>query len=113
MIQPLSPFLTAPTPTAAKGDPEKIASTAGEFEALLIGSLLKSMREAGGAGWLGTGDDKSSESLMELAEQQLAQMMAAQGGLGLARVVAQGLTQESGGQAAAEPSTNTNPSGSR
>jgi flagellar protein FlgJ len=82
-----------PSLPAERNDPQRIQATAGEFEALLIGSLLKSMREAGSSGWLGTGDDKASESLMEIAEQQLARVMATQGGLGLARMVVQGLAQ--------------------
>ncbi|MBI4876737.1 MAG: hypothetical protein HY822_19040 [Acidobacteria bacterium] len=77
-------------------NPEKIRAAAGEFEALLIGSLLKSMREAGSSGWLGGGQDQASDSLLEIAEQQMARLMAAQGGLGLARLVASGLSPAPG-----------------
>jgi Rod binding domain-containing protein len=80
-----------PSSPAGRNDPQRTQAAAGEFEALLIGSLLKSMREAGSSGWLGTGEDQASESLMEIAEQQLARVMAAQGGLGLARLVVRGL----------------------
>lgn len=73
--------------------PERIEETARQFEALLISQLMKSMREAG-AGWLGTGDDPTATSAMELAEEQFAQALASQGGLGLARLVATGLTKE-------------------
>lgn len=75
-------------------DPRKVRAAAGEFEALLIGSLLRSMREAGSGGWMGSGQEQASDSLMEIAEQQMARLMAAQGGLGLARLVTQGLTQD-------------------
>jgi Rod binding domain-containing protein len=92
MIAGLPPLLVTPT-AAGRDDPQRTQAAAGEFEALLIGSLLKSMREAGSSGWLGTGEDQTSESLLELAEQQLAQLMAAQGGLGLARLVVQGLSR--------------------
>ena len=51
-------------------DPSRIEKTASEFESLLITQLLQSMRTE--SGWLGTGEDSSSASLIELAEQQLA-----------------------------------------
>jgi Rod binding domain-containing protein len=110
--------LLAPSATPAdRNDPKKVAAAAGEFEALLIGSLLKSMREAGSSGWLGTGDDKASESLMEIAEQQLSQVLASQGGLGLSRLISQGLVAAStASQDAAQPApaaAKTNSSGGR
>jgi Rod binding domain-containing protein len=70
--------------------PEKIAGVAKQFEALMIGQVLKSAREASGGGWLGSGDDQNDQSgspLMELAEQGLSQAMAAHGGLGIAKMV--------------------------
>jgi Rod binding domain-containing protein len=69
----------------------KVKDAASQFEALLIGQLLKTAREAGGSGWLGTGEDHAGETALELAEQHFAQVMAAQGGLGLARLVLTGL----------------------
>ncbi len=70
--------------------PEKIASVAKQFEALMIGQVLKSAREASGGGWLGSDDDQNDQSgspLMELAEQGLSQAMAAHGGMGIAKMV--------------------------
>jgi Rod binding domain-containing protein len=61
----------------------------------MIGELLKSMRESGAGGWLGTGDDQAGAQAMELAEEQLAQTLAQQGGFGLARLVVTGLKKES------------------
>ena len=49
---------------AQHDDPEKIRKAASQFEALLIGQMLKSMRDSEG-GWLGTGADDSSSSAME------------------------------------------------
>lgn len=71
--------------------PERIKQTAGQFESILIGMMLKSMRESSGGGWLGTGDDQALSSLSDLAEQQVAQALAASGGFGLAEMVVQGL----------------------
>ena len=62
-----------------------------EFESLLVTHLLKTAREAGG--WLGTGSDRSMDSMMEFAEEQLSKLLVAQGGLGLTRAVMDGLQQ--------------------
>ena len=82
-------------------DPKRIADAAQQFESLLIAQLLKSMRGSGADGWLGTGDDQAGAQALDLAEEQMAQALARQGGLGLAHVVAQGLQRES--QPAAGP----------
>jgi len=85
-------------------DAQSIQAVAGQFEALLVGQLLRSMREAGGSGWLGCGDDEAGAGLMELAEQHLASAIAASGGLGLAALVEKGLQAAAAG---ASPPTAT------
>lgn len=57
-----------------------------QFEAILITQLLRSGRSEGGEGWMGAGEDQSSASIVEMAEEQLAAVLAASGGLGLARM---------------------------
>ena len=74
----------------------KIEKAAKQFESLLIGQIMKSMHEAGSSGWMGGGDDQAGEAAMELAEEQFAQALASRGGLGLARLIMQGLTARSG-----------------
>ncbi len=76
-------------------DPNKVKGAAKQFEALLIGQMMKSMRESEG-GWLGTGDDDSSNSAMEYGQEIFAQSMAQSGGLGLADMIAKGLQKSSG-----------------
>ncbi len=49
------------------------------------------MRESGEGGWLGTGEDQAGATMMEVAEEHLAQVLASQGGLGLANLVVEGL----------------------
>jgi len=91
-IHPVSPNI-AITPnegTRPKDDPERVKDAARQFEALLIGQMLKSMRDAEG-GWLGTGEDKASASGMDYAQEMFAQALSANGGLGLARKVSGGL----------------------
>jgi Rod binding domain-containing protein len=74
----------------------KIEKAAKQFESLLIGQIMKSMHEAGSSGWMGGGEDQAGEAAMELAEEQFAQALASRGGLGLARLIMQGLTARSG-----------------
>jgi len=76
---------------SAKTDtPGKISGTAKQFEALMVGQMLKSAREASGGGWLGNEndqDDQTGSLVMEMAEQGLSQAIAAHGGLGIAKMV--------------------------
>ncbi len=73
-------------------DQKKVGEAAQQFEALLIGQMLKGMRNAEG-GWLGTGEDEASSSAMEYGEEVFAQSLSANGGLGLAKLVVAGLEQ--------------------
>lgn len=77
-----------------KASAEAIHAAATEFEALLVGQMLRAMREAGGGGWLGGDEHDAAFSLMEMAEQCFATALAAQGGLGLARLVEQSLSSQ-------------------
>jgi peptidoglycan hydrolase FlgJ len=72
-------------------DPAKVKLAATQFEALLIAQMLKSMRAASSDGWLGAGEDQAGMSMMEMGEECMAEMMAQQGGLGLASMVMRGL----------------------
>jgi peptidoglycan hydrolase FlgJ len=75
--------------------PSKIADAAKQFEALMLGQILKTARESSDGGWLGTGDDHSGELALELGEQQFAQAMSSRGGLGIAKLVTAGLDRHS------------------
>lgn len=91
-VSSISSLTGANTGPSGVPDSQKVRNAAQDFESLLLTQMLKTMREASGnQGWLGTGDDQSSSSIMELAEQQVAQALAASGGLGLARLAADGL----------------------
>ncbi len=79
---------TSPTNNQQKG-----MTAAKDFEALLIGQMLRSARQED-SGWLGTGDDEAGSAAYSLGEDQLAKAMAAGGGLGLAKVIAAGLAQQ-------------------
>lgn len=72
---------------------QKVRETASQFESLLIAQMLSSMRQTGGGGWLGCGEDQAGATMTEMAEQCVAQAIAASGGLGLAPIVEKGLGQ--------------------
>lgn len=84
-INTLLPLTTTPTP---KSNETKIADAARQFEALMIGQILKSAHGSGSGGWLGAGDDDdSSSTAIQMAEEYLGQAVASGGGLGIARMV--------------------------
>ncbi len=84
-------FQSAQQPASHQKDtPEKISGVAKQFEALMIGQMLKSAREANGGGWLSDEDsqeDQTGSMVMEMAEQGFSQAIAAHGGLGIANMV--------------------------
>jgi flagellar protein FlgJ len=88
---------TAGAAARTPDDPEKIKGAAKQFEALLIGQMMKSMHDSEG-GWLGTGDDQSSSSAMEYGQEIFAQSMAQSGGLGLSNMISAGLQKQSGAE---------------
>jgi Rod binding domain-containing protein len=81
------------TSVGTRDTPEKIRKAAIDFEALLIAQMLKSARESCG-GMTGDADeqDDTNSTLIELGEQQMAQSLASNGGLGIAKIVVEGLT---------------------
>ena len=73
---------------------QKQLGAAQDFEALLIGQMLHSLREEG-SGWLGTGDDDAGAVAFGFGEDQLARALTKGGGLGLSKVIAAGLAAKS------------------
>ncbi len=69
--------------------PADVQEAARQFESLLLGQILRSVREADG-GWLG-GGDAAGDCATGFAEEQLANALSQAGGLGLARLIAAGL----------------------
>jgi peptidoglycan hydrolase FlgJ len=77
---------------SAARDPEKARDAAQQFEALLIGQMMRGVRQSG-SGWLGSDADASGECATDYGEQQFAAVMAKQGGLGLADMISKGLSK--------------------
>ncbi len=77
---------------ALGGTPKKAEHAAVQFESLLLTQLLRAAHTED-SGWLGSGseEDPASGQATALAEEFLAQAMASNGGLGIARMISQDL----------------------
>ena len=83
---------TVDTPAPGKHEKKKIADAARQFEALLIGQILKSACDASTmTGSTGEADAAGSTAI-EMAQEQFASALAARGGLGIATMVTNGLS---------------------
>jgi Rod binding domain-containing protein len=83
-VSPVAPQI--PAPNEAK--PKNAAEAARQFEALLIAQMLRSARESMQDG------DSTAETMFDVAGQQFAQMLANNGGLGLAKIVTKSLDSQ-------------------
>src|SRR5579864_4316907 len=79
---------------ANQNDPAKIKNAAKQFEALMLGQILKASRQSGENSWLGDDEDQAGATAVDLAEEQFAQAMAAGGGLGISKLVEKVLTNQ-------------------
>ena len=77
-------------PSQKVDTPQKTKDAAVQFEALLVGQILKSAHDEEG-GWLGDGEDKTAGSAMQMADEYFARALTSHGGLGLARMISAGL----------------------
>lgn len=84
MVEGMGKLAHAAPEPAKSGEPKRLKEAAAQFEAILIGQMLRSAREEAS----GSGD-----AALEFAEQQMSQALATAGGLGLARLVVDGLEQ--------------------
>jgi Rod binding domain-containing protein len=90
----------APLPTDGASAPDAwrpIKQAGQQFEALLISELLR-MTHSGEEGWLGSGEDSASSCATGVAEESLAQAIAAQGGFGIGNLVTRSLTAAAHGK---------------
>ena len=87
-LGPVVPDSAPVLPPRHADTPEKVRNAAQQFEALLIGQILQSAAQDG---WLGSGGDSASSCATGFAQEQLASVMAKNGGFGLADLIAKGL----------------------
>ena len=88
--------LTDASNTTSK--PSKIHDAAQQFEALMIGEMLKSARESGSWGLTDETSDAGQDTFSGMAESQFANALARSGGLGLSHMVEQSVSQQAGTQ---------------
>ncbi len=71
----------------ASSKSDKVVSAAKQFEALIMGQVLKTARESSDGGWLGSDGDRTGELALEMAEQEFARALSANGSWGIAKLV--------------------------
>lgn len=81
--------LSSVTPASmeAAAPQTKVQGAAKQFEALMIAQMLRTAREDTEDG------NSSSSTMLDVADQQFSQVLANNGGLGLATLVVKGLNQ--------------------
>jgi len=99
-ISPLTPHIHALGASPSAPSPARLHEIAQQFEALLIGEMLKGAREAAkDSGMDGDEDeDPAGDSAVDMAQTQFAQAIAMQGGLGLSHLIETGLARDSESQ---------------
>jgi Rod binding domain-containing protein len=89
-IAGISPTL----PDAGDSSPKPRTGTeaASQFEALLLGQMLRSAHD--GSGLSGEQQDSATETMWDMGAQQFAQVLAKSGGLGIGRMIASSLSAD-------------------
>ena len=91
-LTPVSPAGLPASAMASQGGPrpKDAAQAAKQFEALMIGQMLRTAHESS-SGSLDGDSSSSGDTMFDVAGQQFAQILANNGGLGLAKTILQGL----------------------
>jgi Rod binding domain-containing protein len=91
-------------PSSHKADtPDRIKDAASQFEGLMIGEILKAAHGDSDEGAFGGESDPASASAMDFANEYFARAMAAQGGLGLSKMIVAGLQKQAAPSPASSP----------
>ena len=85
---------------AGQATPSSAKQAAQQFESLLLAQMLNSVHETESTSLDGNGDGDENSSaanspVQDMANQQFAQMISQKGGMGLSRLVVEGLEQKS------------------
>jgi Rod binding domain-containing protein len=96
-LPPLSSVLPSisATPPSAKDSPAKIKDAASQFEALMMGQILKAAHQDDGDGWGGDDSDQAASTAMDFANDYFARALASKGGFGLSNMIVDGLNRQS------------------
>ncbi|HLH38154.1 MAG TPA: rod-binding protein [Bryobacteraceae bacterium] len=87
---------SAALPAPAQPKPRTTEAAARQFEALLIGEMLRSARESAAEEDDEGGNTK--QTMLDVADQQFAQVLANNGGLGMAKMIVKGLEKHANQQ---------------
>jgi Rod binding domain-containing protein len=92
--------LSSPAIGGGHGKPTNAKEAATQFEGMLIGEMLRSVHDTNSGSLDGDGDsDSESDTTYSMAADQFAQLMAKQGGFGVAKLLTQALASREGGVA--------------
>lgn len=95
--------LFLPATGGSHGKPTNVKEAATQFEGMLIGEMLRSVHDSNSGSLDGEEDsDAESDTTFSMAADQFAQLMAKQGGFGIAKLVTAGLTNVTGSAGAAK-----------
>ena len=84
--------LSSPAIGGGHGKPTNAKEAATQFEGMLIGEMLRSVHDSNSGSLDGDEDsDSESDTTYSMAADQFAQLMAKQGGFGVAKLLTQGL----------------------
>ena len=78
-----------------ESDKEDLATSAQQFEALILAQILKSAQTTGDMATVDGERDQSSSTMLDMAQECFAQAIAARGGLGIGRMVQESMKRES------------------
>lgn len=93
-MQAITNAVSAASTSASGNDPKRMAAAAQEFESVMLGQWLQSAESSFGSAPGGSEDeDQGGQQMKSFATQQLASQFAAQGGIGIAKMVLAGLTK--------------------
>jgi Rod binding domain-containing protein len=85
MVIPETASTAAALTTVPPAKPANAEDAAKQFEALLIAQMLRSAREEASE------EDSTASTMIDVGDQQFSLLLAHNGGLGLARLIAKGL----------------------
>lgn len=94
----------APATDGSHGKPANAKEAATQFEGLLIGEMLHSVHDSNSGNLNGDDDsDAESDTAYSMAADQFAQMIAKQGGFGVAKMLTEKLAKAQQSAATAAP----------
>ena len=93
-IPPVSGAIPGLASPRVQDSPERIKDAASQFEALLMGEILKAAKSDNGDGWGGDDADQASATAMDFANEYFARALSSTGGLGLSKMIVAGLNHD-------------------